>query len=155
MNEAIRQELAERDRRSRGNIDAVRAQAPVCDSAQAQVNRVVPVRNDTSAQAQDTPVAAPKPMYTVQYAAENARIEQDLQHEELGLSKPTRKQKIMASIVNAQARGDMQAARHIQYLLDSINARECLKRRARITRKHQVENTRSYLNKRDPSSDAE
>ncbi len=127
----------------------VRAQAPVCDSAQAQVNPVVPVRNDTSAQAQDTPVAAPKPMYTVQYAADNARIEQELQREDLGLSKPTRKQKIVAAIVNAQARSDMQAARRNQV------ARERLKRRARKTRKRQVENMRSDMNKREPSSDAE
>ena len=72
-----------------------------------------------------------------------------MQREDLGLSKPTRKQKIVAAIVNAQARSDMQAARRNQV------ARERLKRRARKTRKRQVENMRSDMNKREPSSDAE
>ncbi len=58
-------------------------------------------------------------------------------------------------MASAQARGDMEAARCNQYLLYLIKEGVRLNLRARKSRKHQVANMCSDINKRDPSSDAE
>ncbi len=62
-------------------MDVSRAQTPVYNSASAQVDPVVTVRKGTSAQAQHTPSTAPRSMFAVQLAAENALIEEELQRE--------------------------------------------------------------------------
>ena len=168
-NRAIMQELVKRgDDYELLPVSVAAAVSIPSDVAQANVaDRVSPVglnsaRAQTSSNADSNinqvsqATAGPsRQQYPRQYAVDVQRIERDMEADELGLSKPSRKQKITAAMVAAMAKGDMQEARSRQDHLNRINAQERMKAKRKRIRKRAIKQAhRDYAN-RDPNSDAE
>ena len=101
-----------------------------------------------SAQAQS------QPLYPAQFAVDVKRIERELLAEELGVSKPTVKDKLKAAITNAYESNDLDKAKRITDQLERKVALELVKRRAKKARKRMIKQYRNRLDQTpDPNSD--
>ena len=146
---------------NRSGGDRHRAWGDLNEAIAAELRRredevVHPARADDDAGAQahcDSQV----PKYPLQFAADVARIERECLAGDLGVRKPTVKDKLKAAITNAYESNDIAEAKRKQEQLDRKLALECIRRRAKKARKRHVKRCRDAMNARpqgfDPNSD--
>ncbi len=120
------------------------------------------IKNDNSAQTRNSQGAQAHgffspPVFPLQYAADNARIERECLAEELGVQKPTVKDKLKAGITNNYNRGDFEEAKRRQDQLERKLALQRIKRREKKTRKRNRKQWRARMDAHprwfDPNSD--
>ena len=126
----------------------------------------VDFRRHASAQARDMPCAqarlvrdslhGPTSRYTRQYAIDHQRIARQMEAEYLSLKKLWSKDKIIAAIVNARNRDDMNGARRNQDHMERIIALERIQSRSKRSRKRSITTCRNAMDARyrrqDPDS---
>ena len=143
-NEAIMNELLWRDERA----TSTSARAVKVSGARAHSDDTTVASVPTSLQ-----------QYPLQYAVDNQRIANEQEMDDLGLKKPTKKERIKASIVNAIDKGDFSGARKLQDQLEGMNEHERRVRSAKKARAKVIARCRANMNARtrspDPNSDNE
>ncbi len=100
-----------------------------------------------------------RPLYSLHFAKGNALIEREFDTKNLGICRPTVKEKIKAEIVNAYAANDMDRARRAKDQLEKILQRERAKRLQRKQREANIARLRQEMNyhaqSADPNSDGD
>lgn len=124
-------------------LDGTGAQAQ--DGTGAQALNTMGVGEHPSASVAGPSSAPPSALYPRQYAEDVARIERELEAEELGLKKPTRKEKIKAAYTKAYEEGDYALAASHKDHLERINERESAKRKRKKGRKAAIAAERRAL----------
>ncbi len=120
------------------------------------------MKNDNSAQARNSQgaqghgVVSP-PVFPLQYAADNARIERECQTGELDVQKPMVKDELKEAINNAYNRSDFEEAKCRQDQLEKKLALERIKHQEKKTLKRNLKQCRARMDARprgfDPNSD--